>query len=53
MPLIVALLAIRFDHAERATGTRLVGLLIGLVGVVALVGIEVAGRAPTSCSAPA
>ena len=43
VPLIVALLAIRFDHAERATGTRLVGLVIGLVGVVALVGIEVAG----------
>ena len=44
MPLIVAFMAIRFDHAERATGTRLVGLLIGLAGVVALVGIEVAGR---------
>jgi drug/metabolite transporter (DMT)-like permease len=44
VPLIIALLAIRFDHAERATGTRLVGLVIGLVGVVALVGIEVAGN---------
>jgi drug/metabolite transporter (DMT)-like permease len=44
VPLIVALLAIRFDHAERATGTRLVGLVIGLAGVVALVGIEVAGK---------
>jgi len=44
VPLIVALLAIRFDTAERATGIRLVGLLIGLGGVVALVGIDVAGK---------
>jgi drug/metabolite transporter (DMT)-like permease len=43
-PLFVALLAIRFDDAERATGVRLAGLLIGLAGVVALVGIDVAGR---------
>ena len=45
VPLIVALLALRFDHAERATGSRLVGLLIGFAGVVALVGIDVAGNA--------
>jgi drug/metabolite transporter (DMT)-like permease len=45
VPLIVALLATRFDHAERATGRRLAGLLVGLSGVVALVGIDVAGRA--------
>src|SRR3954451_4357961 len=44
VPLIVALLAIRFDPAERATGRRLVGLFIGLGGVVALVGIDVAGK---------
>ncbi|MEA2443957.1 MAG: hypothetical protein QOJ12_1249, partial [Thermoleophilales bacterium] len=44
VPLIVALLALRFDAAERVTGRRLVGLLIGLAGVVALVGIDVAGR---------
>jgi drug/metabolite transporter (DMT)-like permease len=43
VPLMVALLAIRFDPAERATGSRLVGLLVGLAGVVALVGIDVAG----------
>jgi drug/metabolite transporter (DMT)-like permease len=43
VPLIVALLALRFDPAERATGRRLVGLLVGLTGVVALVGIDVAG----------
>lgn len=45
VPLIVALLALRFDHDERATGSRLAGLLIGFAGVVALVGIDVAGDA--------
>jgi drug/metabolite transporter (DMT)-like permease len=43
-PLIVALLALRFDDAERVSGRRLVGLLIGLGGVVALVGIDIAGN---------
>jgi drug/metabolite transporter (DMT)-like permease len=44
VPLLVAVLALRFDAAERATGVRLVGLLVGLAGVVALVGIDVAGK---------
>jgi drug/metabolite transporter (DMT)-like permease len=44
VPLIVALLALRFDHSERVGGRRLVGLLIGLAGVVVLVGIDVAGN---------
>jgi drug/metabolite transporter (DMT)-like permease len=44
VPLFVALLAIRFDREERATGRRLLGLLVGLAGVVALVGIDVAGE---------
>ena len=44
VPLIVAVLAIRFDAGERAEGRRLVGLLIGFSGVIALVGIDVAGR---------
>ena len=43
-PLFVALLAFRFDAEERATGARLVGLLVGLAGVVALVGIDVGGH---------
>jgi drug/metabolite transporter (DMT)-like permease len=43
-PLFVALLALRVDRAERATGLRLVGLVVGLAGVVALMGIDVAGR---------
>ena len=45
MPLIVALLALRFDQSERVRGARLVGLFIGLAGVIALVGIDVAGKA--------
>ena len=44
VPLFIALLAIRFDHEERATGRRLVGLVVGLVGVVVLMGIDVAGN---------
>ncbi len=44
VPLFVALLAIRFDQAERASGSRLAGLLIGLTGVVVLMGIDVAGK---------
>jgi drug/metabolite transporter (DMT)-like permease len=43
-PLLVAVLAIRFDESERVTGLRLVGLLVGFAGVIALVGIDVAGR---------
>jgi drug/metabolite transporter (DMT)-like permease len=43
-PLFVAVLAVRFDASERVTGRRLIGLFIGLAGVVALVGIDVAGR---------
>jgi drug/metabolite transporter (DMT)-like permease len=43
-PLFVALLALRFDATERVTGQRLFGLLIGLAGVVALMGVDVAGR---------
>ncbi len=42
-PLFVALIALRFDATERVAGRRLAGLVIGLAGVVALVGIDVAG----------
>jgi drug/metabolite transporter (DMT)-like permease len=42
-PLLVALLALRFDSNERVTGFRLVGLLIGMVGVVVLLGFDVGG----------
>lgn len=44
VPLFVALLALRFDPDERVGGARLAGLGVGLAGVVALVGIDVAGR---------
>jgi drug/metabolite transporter (DMT)-like permease len=44
VPLFIALLALRFDPAERAEGRRLVGLFVGLAGVIALVGIDVSGN---------
>jgi len=44
VPLFVALLATRFDHSERPTATRLAGMVIGLGGVVALVGIDIGGQ---------
>src|SRR5436189_34920 len=43
-PLIVAMMSIRFNPSERVTGVRLVGLFVGLAGVIALVGIDVAGE---------
>ena len=44
MPLMVALLALRFVPGDRPTGLRLVGLFLGLAGVVALLGIDVGGE---------
>ena len=44
VPLIVALMALRIDHEERAEGARLVGLIVGFAGVVVLLGLDVAGR---------
>jgi drug/metabolite transporter (DMT)-like permease len=44
VPLIGALLAMRFDHSERPTPVRALGLMIGFGGVIALVGIDVAGH---------
>jgi drug/metabolite transporter (DMT)-like permease len=44
MPLILATLAWRFSPDDRPTGLRLVGLFVGLAGVVALLGIDVAGQ---------
>jgi drug/metabolite transporter (DMT)-like permease len=43
LPLTIAVLAIRFDHEERVTGSRLTGLLVGLGGVIVLFGIDVSG----------
>ena len=44
VPLIIALIALRFDAEERASGRRLIGLLIGIGGVIQLLGVDVAGR---------
>lgn len=52
-PLFVAVLALRFDATERVTEERLAGLMIGLGGVVALVGIDVAGNADELVAAAA
>jgi drug/metabolite transporter (DMT)-like permease len=43
VPMIVALLALRFDPSERVTGRRAVGLGVGFAGVIALVGLDVSG----------
>ena len=43
LPLVVAALALRFDASERPTAARLTGMLIGLAGVAALVGIDLGG----------
>ncbi len=44
VPLIGALLALRFDHSERPTPSRAIGLLVGFGGVVVLMGVDIAGR---------
>jgi drug/metabolite transporter (DMT)-like permease len=43
VPLFVALLAIRFNPSERVRGFRLVGVLLGLVGVGVLTGLHPEG----------
>jgi drug/metabolite transporter (DMT)-like permease len=44
VPLFAALIAVRFNRDERPTPIRMLGLVAGFGGVVALVGIDVAGR---------
>jgi drug/metabolite transporter (DMT)-like permease len=43
VPAFVALLSLRFNRSERLTPIRAAGLVLGFAGVVALVGIDVAG----------
>jgi drug/metabolite transporter (DMT)-like permease len=43
VPLLIALLAIPFAPDERVGGVRLVGLVVGFVGVALLLGVEVGG----------
>ena len=45
VPIYTALLAMRFDHAERSQGWALVGVVIGIVGVVMLFGVDLSGSA--------
>lgn len=44
MPLMMAALSLRFLPGDRPTGWRLAGLMLGFAGVVALLGVDVAGR---------
>jgi drug/metabolite transporter (DMT)-like permease len=44
LPLTMALIAPRVDPTERVDGPRLAGLVVGFAGVMALLGIDVAGR---------
>ncbi len=44
MPLLLALVSVWLSPADRPTGLRIVGLVIGLGGVVALLGLDVGGR---------
>ena len=53
VPLFGALLALRFDHEERPTAARAAGLALGFAGVVALVGLDVAGSGPELAGAGA
>jgi drug/metabolite transporter (DMT)-like permease len=44
VPLLIAVLALRLDGAERPGPVRLAGLLVGFGGVVALVGVDLSHR---------
>jgi drug/metabolite transporter (DMT)-like permease len=43
MPIFVALFALRFRKTERATGARLIGVVLGLIGVAVLAGVDPKG----------
>ena len=42
-PLFTALLAIWFDQEERSSGSRLVGIMLGVAGVALLLGVDLGG----------
>ncbi|MGH2842582.1 MAG: DMT family transporter [Solirubrobacteraceae bacterium] len=50
VPLVLALLAWRFDHGQRVSRRRLVGLLVGFAGVALLVGVDASGDLTTLLS---
>jgi drug/metabolite transporter (DMT)-like permease len=43
VPIFTALLALRFDHAERSHGWALVGIFVGILGVALLFGLDLSG----------
>src|SRR3954471_22710951 len=43
VPIFTAVLALRFDHAERSHGWALAGIVIGIVGVAMLFGLDLSG----------
>jgi drug/metabolite transporter (DMT)-like permease len=43
VPIFTALLALRFDHAERSHGWALVGIVVGILGVALLFGLDLSG----------
>ena len=51
VPLMVVLMALRFDRTERPTPLGALGLLVGFGGVVALLGVDVAGHSGELLSA--
>ncbi len=44
VPLLIAILGLRFEPSERLDRRRLLGLLVGLAGVAALVGLDFSGH---------
>lgn len=42
-PLFTALLAVRLDQEERSSGLRLVGVMVGFLGVAVLLGLDLGG----------
>jgi drug/metabolite transporter (DMT)-like permease len=44
-PIFTALLALAFDHDERSQGWSAVGIVVGMLGVVALFGLDLSGSA--------
>ncbi len=50
-PIFTAVLAIWVDHEERSEGVRLLGIVIGIAGVVALFGLDLSGSGSADRSA--
>lgn len=44
VPIFTALLALRFDQAERSHGWALVGIVVGMTGVALLFGVDLSGE---------